>query len=123
MARQQRHLARDHAEFWPAAAAGDDYGDVLQPARVYGPSGPVEGGPLFFNGPGDLTRYMAVPWQTDTSSCRSGYAADYDPYLPTFWPQRVPNQVLTQASYDKIRSSPRAEVSTVPSPVDPLSAP
>ena len=42
---------------------------------------------------------MAVPWQADTASCRSGYDTRYDPYLPTFWPARVPNQVLTEADY------------------------
>jgi hypothetical protein len=41
-----------------------------------------------------------VPWQTDTASCRSGYLKTYDPSLPTFWPARVPNQVLTQADYE-----------------------
>ena len=44
---------------------------------------------------------MAVPWQTDTASCRSGYylgyGPRYDPYVPTFWPARVPNQVLTRS--------------------------
>ena len=43
---------------------------------------------------------MALPWQTDTASCRSGYLKSYDPYLPTFWPARVPNQVLTLDSYE-----------------------
>ena len=42
---------------------------------------------------------MAVPWQTDTASCRFAYGKSYDPYLPTFWPARVPNQVLTQEDY------------------------
>jgi hypothetical protein len=42
---------------------------------------------------------MAVPWQTDTASCRSGYLKAFDPYLPTFWPARVPNQVLTRENY------------------------
>jgi hypothetical protein len=50
--------------------------------------------------PGGVTRWMAVPWQTDTASCRSGYDQKYDPYVPTFWPARVPNQVLSQADYD-----------------------
>ena len=45
---------------------------------------------------------MALPWQTDSASCRSGYIRSYDPYLPTFWPARVPNQVLTEASYDTV---------------------
>ena len=42
---------------------------------------------------------MAVPWQTDTASCRSGYRPEYDPFLPTFWPARVPNQVLDWPAY------------------------
>ena len=42
---------------------------------------------------------MAIPWQTDTASCLSGYNPQYDPYLPTFWPARVPNQVLDEPDY------------------------
>ncbi|MGC4765356.1 LodA/GoxA family CTQ-dependent oxidase [Micromonospora sp. DT46] len=64
-------------------------------------------GPLYAQAPGDLIRWMAVPWQTDTSECRSGYAsqeemgftAGFDPYLPTWWPATVPNHVLTEADY------------------------
>src|SRR5262249_50810467 len=29
----------------------------------------------------------------------SGYDKFYDPHLPTFWPARVPNQVLTEEEY------------------------
>jgi L-lysine epsilon oxidase C-terminal domain/L-Lysine epsilon oxidase N-terminal len=57
-------------------------------------------GPLAGQVPGGITRWMAVPWQTDTASCRSGYTPQYDPYLPTFWPARVPNQVLSAENYD-----------------------
>ncbi|MFE9426541.1 hypothetical protein ACFYNO_26670 [Kitasatospora sp. NPDC006697] len=38
-------------------------------------------------------------------SCRSGYESSsglgprYDPFLPTFWPARVPNHVLTERDY------------------------
>ena len=42
---------------------------------------------------------MAVPWQTDTASCRAGYDPQYDAHLPTFWPARVPNDVLTLEDY------------------------
>ena len=98
---------------WPAGTAEIDYGDVLTPNQVFQQAGsspgPTLGGPLYFQGPGDLTRWMAIPWQTDSSSCRSGYSPEYDPYLPTFWPQRVPNQVLTEATYQKIMTSPPAE--------------
>ncbi len=57
-------------------------------------------GPLGKQVPGGITRWMAVPWQTDTASCRSGYTPKYDPYVPTFWPARVPNQVLTSENCD-----------------------
>ena len=59
----------------------------------------IPDGPLYGQIPGGLSRWMAVPWQTDTASCRSGYDPTYDPYLPTFWPARVPNQVLTKENY------------------------
>jgi hypothetical protein len=59
-------------------------------------------GPLAAQGPGGITRWMAVPWQTDTASCRSGYTRTYDPYVPTFWPARVPNNVLTEENYRKV---------------------
>jgi hypothetical protein len=59
-------------------------------------------GPLAGQVPGGVTRWMAVPWQTDTASCRSGYTRSYDPNVPSFWPARVPNQVLTEESYDKV---------------------
>lgn len=68
-------------------------------------------GPLYDQSPGDLTRWMAIPWQGDTAYCRSGYDMEYDPYLPTFWPARVPNQVLTQIDYQTLmdKRKPMAE--------------
>jgi hypothetical protein len=68
-------------------------------------------GPLADQVPGGITRWMAVPWQTDTASCRSGYLKSYDPYVPTFWPARVPNQVLSTATYDVVmdKDRPRGE--------------
>ena len=64
-------------------------------------------GPLAAQVPGGITRWMALPWQTDTASCRSGYVKTYDPYLPTFWPARVPNQVLTGESYEIVMDEKR----------------
>ena len=67
------------------------------------------GGPLHAQSPGGLTRWMAVPWQADSASCRSGYYAGYgpryDPYVPSFWPARVPNQVLTEAAYRRVMNA------------------
>ena len=64
-------------------------------------------GPLYGQLPGSITRWMAVPWQTDTSSCRSGYTPSYDPYAPSFWPARVPNQVLSRENYDIVMDTSR----------------
>lgn len=75
----------------------DDYGEFLTQATIMSTDGPLSG-----SGPGDISKWMAVPWQTDTASCRAGYPNTEfpsDPYIPTFWPSRVPNTVLTEASY------------------------
>lgn len=71
-----------------------DYGPELTPTIVASLDGPLNG-----SLPGDITRWMAVPWQTDTASCRSGYEQNYAPYLPTFWPATVPNSVLSEEDY------------------------
>ncbi|MFD0894496.1 LodA/GoxA family CTQ-dependent oxidase [Luteolibacter ambystomatis] len=68
-------------------------------------------GPLYAQGPGDITRWMGLPWQGDTAYCRSGYDPQYDPFLPTFWAARVPNWVLTQEDYEIVmnESLPRPQ--------------
>ena len=81
-----RLKVRQHAE--------PDFGSTLTLAEAHSASGPLAG-----NFPGSLTRWMALPWMTDTVDCRSGYQPSVDPYLDTFWPARVPNQVLTTADY------------------------
>ena len=73
------------------------YGATLNNADVV-----AINGPLYGQSPGGLTRWMALPWQGDTAYCRSGYEFEYDPYVPTFWPARVPNQVLTEIDYNTL---------------------
>lgn len=65
----------------------------------------ADGGPLDGSSPGDITKWMAVPWQSDTSSCLSGYRTFSGEYLPTFWPARVPNDVLTEEDYNELQKS------------------
>lgn len=77
-----------------------DYGDFMTQDIAT-----ADGGPLSASGPGDLTKWMAVPWQSDTAGCRGGYGKDFpenDVFLPSFWPSRVPNQVLSEESYQVI---------------------
>ncbi|WP_224651203.1 LodA/GoxA family CTQ-dependent oxidase [Pectobacterium versatile] len=72
-----------------------DYGDVLTPEQAL-----AADGPLHAQGAGDLTRWMAMPWQGDTARCRSGYDKEFHPYLPSFWPAKVPNEVLSEETYN-----------------------
>ena len=78
----------------PPSDPEPNYGKDLTTQNVEQPNGP-----LYAQAPGDITRWMALPWQGDTAFCRSGYDPEYDPYVPTFWPARVPNQVLTEDDY------------------------
>jgi hypothetical protein len=84
-----------------------DYGPLLTPATTMGPTGPVHG-----VSPGDITMWMGTPWHADAASCGSGYrTAGYtppiSPFLPTFWPARVPNEVLAQSDYDVVMDTSR----------------
>ena len=65
-------------------------------------------GPLAASGPGDLTRWLSVPWQTDVASCLSAYESGLDEYLPAFWPAHVPNDVLALESYRLVLDSATA---------------
>ena len=71
----------------------------------------ASGGPLDGVAPGDLTRWQGVPWHSDAASCRSGYQRSISTVLPTFWPARIPNQVLIESDYRIVmdRSRPLAE--------------
>ena len=87
------------------ATAEPDYGPTLLPDEAVSATGPLQA-----QGPGDLTRWMAAPWQADTASCRSGYEVlanlgpRYSPYLPTFWPAQVPNHVLKLEDFEKVNT-------------------
>lgn len=84
----------------PADWIEPQYGSLLAPVTF-----PVSSPPFTAQPPGGITRWMAVPWQTDTASCQSGYTPKYDPYLPAFWPAHVPNQVLSQQDFDVVMNS------------------
>lgn len=74
------------------------YGPVMNSDIIPLAEGPLQGGQVA----GGITRWMAIPWQTDTASCRDGYTTSYDPYLPTFWPARVPNNILNETRYKQV---------------------
>ncbi|MES2727938.1 MAG: LodA/GoxA family CTQ-dependent oxidase [Bacteroidota bacterium] len=74
-----------------------NYGPLLSPAIALGPNGPISA-----SGPGSLTRWLGVPWQTDEASCLSGYDSTTYLPLPSFWAARVPNQILSEDSYNRM---------------------
>ena len=74
-----------------------DYGVTLTPTEALGAGGVVSA-----SAPGTLTWWMGVPWQTDEASCLSGYEVGTYLPLPSFWAARVPNQVLSQRSYERV---------------------
>jgi hypothetical protein len=78
----------------------DDFGPVLRPEVCLGPEGA-----LAKSGPGTLTRWMGVPWQTDEASCLSGYDIATYLRLPSFWAARVPNQVMTELAYKRVQDT------------------
>ena len=88
----------------PADVPEPDYGPVMTQKIALSADGP-----LHAQGPGDLTRWMGLPWQADTAYCRSGYDAAYDPYIPTFWPATVPNQVMTPEGYEAVMKAATPE--------------
>jgi hypothetical protein len=65
-------------------------------------------GPLSRIGPGSIGQWMALPWHADAASCRSGYTKAISPVSPTFWPARVPNQVLARQDYDVVMNPSRS---------------
>jgi hypothetical protein len=91
----------------PEGAPDRDFGNKLT-AKV---ALDRKDGPLHAQGPGDLSKWMAIPWHGDTVFCRSGYEPEFDPYLPTFWPARVPNHVLSEQDYAVVMNAslPREE--------------
>ena len=74
-----------------------DFGPLLSPQIALS-----ENGPLSKSGPGALTRWLGVPWQTDEASCLSGYNPSTYLPLPSFWAARVPNQVLSEDGFQRI---------------------
>jgi hypothetical protein len=78
-------------------APRDDYGPQLTGEMATGLGGPTDG-----SGPGSLTRWMGVPWQTDEASCLAGYDLSTYLPLPSFWAARVPNEVLSEKAYFRV---------------------
>jgi hypothetical protein len=79
-----------------------DWGAILDRPKLFRKGGPLEGCT-----PGCLTQWLGCPWHNDAASCRSGYQRRISTVLPTFWPARIPNQVLREADYRIVMDTSR----------------
>ena len=84
-------------------------GYQLNPTNVFAgdPAHPDDGAPIGPQMPGDLTRWMGVPWQGDAFSCQAVLTTEGFP-TPIWWPALLPVDVLPDAFY---REMLRADLS------------
>jgi len=80
-----------------------DVGLQLNPQNVFAgnPARREDGAPVGPQAPGDLTRWMGVPWQGDAFSCQSVLTADGFP-TPVWWPALLPVDVLPEEFYKRL---------------------
>ncbi len=89
----------------PGVEPKDDFGAILTPSIALGADGPCAA-----SGPGTLSRWMGVPWQTDEASCLNGYDTSTYLPLPSFWAARVPNEVLSLESFERLSDADLPEL-------------
>lgn len=54
--------------------------------------------------PGDLTKWMGIPWQSDAGSCQAVWIDSQYP-VPSWWAANLPIDVLTNESYNMIKDA------------------
>lgn len=54
--------------------------------------------------PGDLTKWMGIPWQSDAGSCQAVWTKSQYP-VPTWWAANLPIDVLTNETFEAIQNS------------------
>ena len=59
---------------------------------------------LWKNTPGDLTKWMGIPWQSDAGSCQKVFLDSQYP-IPAWWAANLPVDVLTEESLVKMQNS------------------
>jgi len=52
--------------------------------------------------PGDMTKWMGIPWQSDAGSCQAVYVEEQYP-VPSWWAANLPVFVLPAASFEKLK--------------------
>ena len=92
----------------PRKSLVQDMGYQLNPINVFTGNPLIKDkderlAPIGPQAPGDLTRWMGVPWQGDAFSCQAVQTADGFP-TPIWWPALLPVDVLPEAFYTQLMS-------------------
>ncbi|MCO7189563.1 MULTISPECIES: LodA/GoxA family CTQ-dependent oxidase [unclassified Pseudoalteromonas] len=67
---------------------------------------------LWQNTPGDLTKWMGIPWQSDAASCQAVYTPEDFP-IPSWWAANLPVHILPLARYNKFKDSQSVDAPTI----------
>lgn len=82
-----------------------DFGFLMTPEDVRKSMDPAkEENWLWQITPGDLTKWMGIPWQSDAGSCQAVWTKSQYP-VPAWWAANLPIDVLTNESYKAIKGS------------------
>ena len=81
----------------------NDFGLLMVPDDISDSLNPKNSKSWFWEiTPGDLTKWMGIPWQSDAGSCQQVFTDSQYP-IPAWWAANLPVTVLTQASLDKMQ--------------------
>jgi hypothetical protein len=77
-----------------------DVGRLLTPEKAFQGQGEVPS-PIGPQMPGDLTRWMGLPWQCDAFSCQQVLLQEDFPTV-VWWPALLPIDVLPEDNYEQV---------------------
>ncbi|KAF7764798.1 hypothetical protein PCIT_b0869 [Pseudoalteromonas citrea] len=89
-----------------------DFGHVIQVSDVE--KSTLEGTEASWfweNTPGDLTKWMGIPWQSDAASCQAVYTPEDFP-IPAWWAANLPVHIVPLARYNKFKDSKSSDTAT-----------
>ncbi|KZN67272.1 LodA/GoxA family CTQ-dependent oxidase [Pseudoalteromonas luteoviolacea] len=87
-----------------------DFGHVIAVDNVTESADPnSDAAWLWRSTPGDLTKWMGIPWQSDAASCQAVYTPEDFP-IPSWWAANLPVHVLPLARYEKFKDSQSADL-------------
>lgn len=82
-----------------------DFGFQMNPQDITDSMSDEHGkGWLWKNTPGDLTKWMGIPWQSDAGSCQAVFTDSQYP-VPAWWAANLPVDVLTEESLAKLQDA------------------